>query len=300
VRDSSGRPAVFTAYTLCANPDFEKILREKTGYRYELLPETFKRCAHESPGAYEGAWALWQEGMDQGLLQPQFHGREHINVEMFERKLERRDPVLLANLRVESLAALGPEDGFPGSGFTAAFGVSDVARLERHRTIIVDGLAAFERVFGFRSATFTPPAQQLHPDLYSLVEEQGVLAIDKPLRCKRYLGGGSFKREFNKLGRAKGHQHLSVVRNVVFEPTEERGFDPVEYALAQVGAAFRWRKPAIISSHRVNFCGHIDPKNRRRGLEALRTLLRQIVRRWPDVEFISADELVRIMAESYA
>ena len=67
---------------------------------------------------------------------------------------------------------------------------------------------------------------------------------------------------------------------------------PVGYALGQVEAAFRWRKPAIISSHRVNFCGHIDPNNRQQGIAALGELLKGIVKRWPDVRFISADQLV--------
>ena len=62
--------------------------------------------------------------------------------------------------------------------------------------------------------------------------------------------------------------------------------------LNQVAAAFRWRKPAIISSHRVNFCGHIEEENRRLGLDALGRLLQGIVQRWPDVQFISADDLV--------
>jgi len=193
------------------------------------------------------------------------------------------------------MAAPSGEEGLQGVGFTAAFAVSDTASLDRHRAIIKDGLAQFEAVFGFPSITFTPPAQQLHPDLYSFVAQQGVKAIDKPLRCRRHLGGGAYKPEVNKLGQDKDQDHLTIVRNVVFEPTEDRGFDPVRYALDQVEAAFRWRKPAIISSHRVNFCGHIDPENRKRGLRQLEQLLCGIRKNWPDVRFVTVDELVDIM-----
>jgi len=42
----------------------------------------------------------------------------------------------------------------------------------------------------------------------------------------------------------------------------------------------------------VNFCGHLDERNRRQGLVALDELLAGIVKRWPDVRFISADQLV--------
>jgi len=86
-----------------------------------------------------------------------------------------------------------------------------------------------------------------------------------------------------------------MVRNVVFEPTEDRGIDWVAFTMKQIETAFRWNKPAIISSHRVNFCGHIDPKNREKGLTALKNLLEKIVKKWPDVEFMAADELAETL-----
>ena len=79
------------------------------------------------------------------------------------------------------------------------------------------------------------------------------------------------------------------VRNVVFEPTSNSS--SVTIALKQIQTAFFWNRPAIISSHRVDFCGHIDPKNRKIGIQALRELLQKIVRRWPEVEFMSSAEL---------
>jgi hypothetical protein len=82
-----------------------------------------------------------------------------------------------------------------------------------------------------------------------------------------------------------------MVRNVVSEPTEVRGINWVDFTMKQIETAFRWNKPAIISSHRVNFCGHIDENNRNVGLMALKNLLYEIVKKWPDVEFMSADEL---------
>ena len=69
----------------------------------------------------------------------------------------------------------------------------------------------------------------------------------------------------------------------------------MQFTLKQIEAAFFWGKPAIVSSHRVNFCGHIDPENRKKGLIALDTLLNKVVNKWPDIEFVSIDELVKIM-----
>jgi len=297
VRDRRDRPAIFTAYSLSANPDFDRVL-EQGEYRYETVPDTFERLAVEQPHAYDGAWSLWLEGIERGLIKPQFHGREHLNVQLFERKLARRDPALMANLENRSLTGLVDEPDMPGVGFTHAFGLHGRGELERHEAILRDGFDLFERVWGFRSRTFTPPAQKLHPDLFPVVEECGSISIDKPLRCARALGDGAYLREINRSGRQRGQNHVTVVRNVVFEPGKDMGFEPVERAVRQIAAAFRWRKPAIVSSHRVNFCGHLDQANRRQGLEALRSLLTQITARWPEVEFVSVDRLVAEMTEA--
>ena len=56
--------------------------------------------------------------MRNGLLQPQFHGREHLNVELLERKLRVGDKALIANLENRSMAALTGEPSMPGVGFT--------------------------------------------------------------------------------------------------------------------------------------------------------------------------------------
>lgn len=292
VRDGKSQPAVFTPYALAANPDFFAIREDGAQYHPEPVPRTFQRLAAEQPQAYEGAWALWQEGMARGLVRPQCHGREHLNVALFEHKLRQRAPDLLANLEYDSLAGIASDPAMPGVGFTHAFGLHDRAELVRHRQILADAFDRFEQVWGYRSTTFTPPAQQLHPDLHEEVAQHGVVSLDKPLRCSRPLGDGTRRREINQSGRQRGQNHVTVVRNVVFEPGKDMGFEPISRALEQIEAAFFWRRPAIISSHRVNFCGHLDEANRENGLEALSRLLQGIVQRWPEVEFVSVDRLV--------
>ncbi|TVQ41235.1 MAG: hypothetical protein EA370_02510 [Wenzhouxiangella sp.] len=300
VRDAKDNPAVFTAYALSANPDFGAIREDGQHYQPEPVTATFERLAAEQPEAYEGAWSLWQEGTARGLIRPQCHGREHLNVAMFEHKLNSGALDLRANLEHDSLAGVTKDPAMPGVAFSHAFGMHDRSELTRHREILADAFDRFECVWGFRSTTFTPPAQQLHPDLHEEVAQFGVASIDKPLRCYRPLGNGMRRREVNQSGRQRGQNHVTVVRNVVFEPGKDMGFDPVSRALEQVEAAFFWRRPAIISSHRVNFCGHLDEDNRKRGLEALDRLLKALVKRWPEVEFVSVDALVAEMEPARA
>ena len=99
VRDGRGRPAIFTAYAMSANPDFGRILESGEKYHYETVSDTFSRLSSEQAAAYDGAWALWQEGMAKGLIQPQFHGREHLNIDLFEHKLRQKSPDVMANLK---------------------------------------------------------------------------------------------------------------------------------------------------------------------------------------------------------
>ncbi len=83
----------------------------------------------------------------------------------------------------------------------------------------------------------------------------------------------------------------------MFEPNS-KNIDWVNFTFEQIKAAFFWGKPAIVSSHRVNFCGHIEPENRRKGLKTLQSLLDKVIKTWPDVEFVSVDELAGIIKET--
>jgi hypothetical protein len=65
----------------------------------------------------------------------------------------------------------------------------------------------------------------------------------------------------------------------------------VNECLGDIASAFRWHKPCVISSHRVNYIGCIDEKNADEGLRKLDELLKEIIKRWPDVEFMTSTEL---------
>jgi hypothetical protein len=65
--------------------------------------------------------------------------------------------------------------------------------------------------------------------------------------------------------------------------------------MKEIEVSFKYKKPAIISSHRVNFIGSIQPDNRDKNLKLLSDLLKQIVIKYPDVEFMSSDELLMLI-----
>lgn len=291
VKDRNGRHAVFTPFAVPCNINFEKMAEENyERYHYELLPETYSKLSDYYPASYKGTWELWKEGVLRGLLVPQFHGREHINLKVFEKKLREKDRELLILLKNRSLTGL-PRSGHHNIGYSAAFDFWEFKENDGFKIIIEDGLNAFEKVFGYRSVHFNPAGGREHSYIYKFLKENGIKYLDTHLIKKENRGNGKYKTMINYTGKINTLGMVYFVRNVVFEPSEPKSFDWAMFTLKQIETAFNWNQPAIISSHRANYCGHVSPKNRSVGINSLKTLLKEIVRKWPDVEFMSSDEL---------
>jgi len=294
VKDKNGRPAVFTPLALPMNIDFEQVIENRySGFYNELLPVTFQKL----PG-YQGVFDLWREGMDKGIFVPEFHGREHLNLNVFRHLLQKRDPEIMANLSESSYTSISSVP-FPNIGFTAAFQFEDFAENEHLKTVIREGVQAFEQVFGRRAVLFNAPCGQEHRILHGVLAEEGVRYIEKTIFYKEHQGGGRYKTIINHTGKKTQSDQTILVRNCVFEPTDDRGIDWVAFAMKQIEAAFRWNQPANISTHRVNFCGRIDQNNRRKGLTTLGALLKKITQKWPDVEFMTSAELGNLVSNNY-
>jgi len=300
VKDSTGRHAIFTPYALTCNINFERMKEEGyERYIYETLPETFDKLEAIQPAAYSGAWRMLLDGIEKKLLAPQFHGREHLNLKVFREKLQQRDEPFMKVLENRSYTGVA-NSGYKTISSNAAFDFWKTDELEGLKPVISDGIMKFEKVYGYKPVNFTPPAYNIHPDLYPVLHEHGIKFMDVALIQRIHKGKGRYSKAFNYTGKNLKIGLTILVRNVVFEPTENRGIDWVNYAMKQIEAAFRWNRPAIISSHRVNFCGHIDVSNRKKGLKALRELLQKITQRWPEVEFMAANELGDIIQSGFA
>lgn len=295
-KDINGNPAIISPYALPCNINFEET-REKKHYVYETLDQTYIRFESLFPKSYTGTMKVLREGIDKGLIRPQFHGREHLNVFVINELLKNQDKSLHLNFDNYSMTALNSLKDFPNLKYSSAFAYSHHSQTEMHPEILKEGLNLFGKVYGYASLTFTPPSQEFNIDHYGILEEMGVFGINKGRRLVRLDKNGKSFLEKAKLGLSENKKHISILRNVVFEPTEKKEFDWSQYAFEQIKAAFFWNKPAIISSHRVNFCGHIDENNRKTGLDSLKELLKKVTRYYPDVEFISVDELTKIICK---
>jgi hypothetical protein len=119
-------------------------------------------------------------------------------------------------------------------------------------------------------------------ELEATLHEIGVKYIGRAKRRIYPLGDGAFKSKWNWFGKQNKYGQTILVRNAFFEPVcfgekdKEHITDWLDHCLHHVEIAFKWKKPAVISTHSVNYIGYISPSNREKGIKALRRLLKSI------------------------
>lgn len=285
VKDIRGNPAKFTVNTVVANPDFDKIKESNfTKYYFEPFTVTLKRYPE-----HQKSFELWKEGMAAGVFKPQFHGREHLNVTRWMEALYNNSghTRLAFDYRMFDLStSLTPSE----NSFMEALNYIEHNELRFHQNSLIEGTELFEKIFGYKSTSFIAPCYMWSNDLNHTLRKCGIRVFQGGI-FQFQPTGGRFKKAIHYTGQKNALGQYFLVRNVSFEPSENPSFDWVGSALSQIANAFLWHTPAIISTHRMNYIGYIDPENRQRNLTLLGQLLKTIKRRWPDVEFMSSDQL---------
>ena len=281
-KDINNSPPIFTAIGVVANPDFEKI--KENGFRqyfYEPVTETCRKYT-----GCENTFKLWQEGIKSHVFIPQFHGREHLNVSVWMKVLRANDRETHLAFNAGMWAFIPKHTLAEGLEYEAAFQLSEISDLETHKNIIADGLDLFEKLFGYRAYYFVPPNGRINNTLNSTCIKNGIKFRSASKIQDESLGSDKTKRKLHWLGQKDKSGIRYITRNCFFEPSW-RGKDWVDSCLNDIKIAFRWGKPAIISSHRINYIGAHDILNRENGLKELNRLLTAISKNWPEVEYFS-------------
>lgn len=291
VRDKNDRPAVFTPFVNPANPDFEKI--EASGfeeYHYETFLTTLKKNGRD-----DGVKELYREGIDAGIFQPQYHGREHLAVPVWMRYLQEGNEDVIRGFRQRYYSV--PLDGLNplNPSFRPTYYYETAEDLDYLAGAIHDGADLFESIFGYRADVFIPPNGVFPEILQKETYKAGIKTMVVSRMRDEPTGNGSAKKRYHRFGERNDFNQLYYIRTCAFEPYDNRSID---YCMPMVEAAFRCRKPAIISTHRVNYNGSIDPENRRNGLRELEQLLKTMQAKWPEIEFMSSSELAAFIRET--
>jgi hypothetical protein len=290
-KDINGTCAIFTPVTIVANPDFQRI--KDSGFQeyfYEPFTETLKRY----PGC-EHSIDLWREGIEKKLFIPQMHGREHLNVAAWMKALQTGENNTLSAFE-EGLWGFVPAK-YPEVDYQAAFLLTNPSELEYQKNIITEGLQLFEKLFGYRAEYFVPPNGPFNNSLNKTLAENGIKFRSASKIQNEPLGFGKKRKVLHYPGQKEKNGIRYIIRNCFFEPSQ-KGKNWVDSCLNDIKIAFRWNKPAIISSHRVNYIGSLNYANRDNGLCQLSELLKEIIRNWPDMEFMTTNKLGRLITNN--
>lgn len=292
VKDKNGRNAVLTANAVVANPVFEKI--KATGYTeyyYEPFTETLKRYS-----THEGVYEMWKQGIDAGIFHPQFHGREHLNVKKWLKVLQSGEEATKLAFENGTFGLTSEVSPTIKTNYMGAFDSCVPEDLEFYNQSITEGLDLFDQLIGYRSESFIATTYTWSAEIEPYLKKCGVRYLQGMVHQRVPLDeGDSFTFKKNNFTGRKSKAGLTyVTRNCYFEPSQVNN-DSVADCMNRIMIAFRWGKPAIISSHRINYIGNIVEKNRTNNLKALAELLKMVVNKFPDVEFMSSDELGQII-----
>ncbi|MGN0715102.1 MAG: hypothetical protein ACI4LN_04705 [Anaerovoracaceae bacterium] len=293
VTGSNQKHPVITANFAIANPDFDRIDVKNGVYAYESILDTYQRYYPN-----ENVFSTIKAGMQEGVFFPQLHCREHVNVNRWMKDIAQKKEdakIAFENKLIGIGASYSDNNRF---GYMDAFNTV-YSTDEELAEIVEDAAAMFYRIFGFQSKTFVASCFVWNCALEKKLAQLGIKGIQSSIWQNVPIGTNGvyqLKRRIHFTGEKNRFGQIYTVRNCTYEPAyKENPEESVLSCMEEVEDAFQHKKPAIITSHRVNYIGQINRKNAERNLAGLRELVTQIVEKYPDVEFVTSAELISIM-----
>lgn len=293
--DHQGNPTVMTFNTVMGNPDFDAIRNDGfERFHHEHFFDSYRRYHGQDLSG------TWRAGMEAGLIRPQFHAREHLNSDLWLRDLRAgREKTRIAF----DHSFFGTRSGTSSSlkkNYLAAYWAESADDLVRMAEILQVGMRLFQATFGFESRSIIPCNYIVAVELEATMADCGVMLM-QGLRGQAIPiveQGGRLRVKRRYTGQINRFGQLYSIRNVRFEPFEDVTRDWVGTAVRQVGQAFLFRRPAVVATHRINYVGGMDRDHRDRNLRLLDEFLTRVHKTWPDVQFISSDQLAMRMKET--
>ncbi|MFY7666048.1 hypothetical protein [Flavobacterium sp.] len=292
IKNAAGKSPVFTANFIMENPDYDKIRANQfSKFESENFEKSYLRLESQSKTKY-----FIDKAVDEQLIFPQFHGLIHLQRFRWLSDLQKNNPKLRKAFDLE-FYGFGKNELNP-RGYLAAFDADSKSELFEIAEDIQNGAETFKQHFNFYSGTIIPPQNTLHTSLKLKLSSSNFFGIQgarvvkmKPLNPKEPT---QIKR-FSGIDKQSGL--VNVVRNVTFEPSSDP-INGIDQAMSEIKIAFQWNRPAVICTHRVNYISRLDPKNGSRGLGMLKELLDRVVASYPEVRFMSSQELATLIMKS--
>ena len=265
-RGGDGFPAVWQANTVVASPDYARL--RPPLFECDALPLV---DFPDAPSRWRrpGAWEAVQRAREAGVWWPELHGLHHLpeaawlsalrrGTDDARRAHEQQSPICMAVESSGEYDASEPEE-MRGRNFDLAF-------------------ARFQALMGRRPDSFCPPDYRWDERLEAHAERLGVTI----LQGKGEQAGTRFTK-LRRLALGFRWRHQSGPRfymppRIAFEPCRPQPASArgaVDRAHRAARAAWARGRPAVLSTHRVNYA-HLDPAWSAAGRAALCDLLRRL------------------------
>lgn len=293
IRETTGKTPIITANFAMANPNFEQIDINNFTYVYEPFYDTYKKYYPN-----EDVLSVVKEGIRESFFIPQLHCREHLNVNRWMEDLTNGNINTITAFENKMIGIYSSFDSSNPYGYMDAFNTNycDYTELVN---FVSDAKLIFEKTFGYKTETFVPSCLVWDEKVEEALIKCGIFHIQSgpwqyiPINKK---GTSCLKRKLRFMGQRNNNDITYSIRNCSFEPSYGGEIETVvEQCLADVEYAFKHKKPAVINSHRVNYISSINENNANKNLEGLELLLKKIIMKFPDVEFISTPKLVELI-----
>lgn len=289
VRDSKQRPACFTFLMNPANPDFKKI---KKAHFMHFYSESFlETLSKRKDGKNLLKW--YQKALSERFIEVGFHGREHLNQQSWMADLQAGDVNTLQGFEDRIWGQSIIKSAKAKKHHRSTYKIKSYSELAGLKQNIKEGVELLNKTFHQNTTYFLPPDGPYHLSLNKTLVENGIQFIGLAKVHNNPLEPKWFQKKAFWLGKPTKEGLRVITRNVIFEPSSPRSTNWVKTALKGIEDAFKYKNPAVISTHRANYTGSLNVENRVNSLNELKILLDQILTKWPEVEFMTSSELGR-------
>ena len=287
-KDINNNSPILTTNTVVCNPDFDKI---KSNNYSNFYSENFTETLAKREDCQQ-VFKIIKKAINENLFYPQFHAKEHLNVTLWMNLLQNNNSEFKKAFDLNCFSIKYKNGLNRRDNLMATYDYHSEQEFVEIAESITKGLNLFEQIFNFKSQTTIAPCYVWNNKIEKVFLDNNVFCFQgSRFQNIPIHNTNKFKKKFHYNGEINANNQLYLSRNGLFEPSLNQNIDWVDKCLESIDIAFKWKKPAVIGTHRLNFIGSIDPKNRDRNLKLLDKLLKKIILKWPDVEFVNSSQL---------